>query len=102
MRSGGWLGAELLDEPRCRIADLRTFALPVRETLGFAAERFLACRRFGIVKTNTLDKAPIARASRVSNHQIKKRSLFGAAACQPDHNHVKSDPEKCGKGVILR
>ena len=57
MRSGGWLGAELLDEPRCRIADLRTFALPVRETLGFVAERFMACRRFGIVKTDTLDAA---------------------------------------------
>src|SRR5260221_12999409 len=101
MRSGGWLGAELLDEPRCRIADLRTLVLPVREMLGFAAECFLACRRFGIVKTDTLDEAPIARASRVSNHQIKKRSLFCAAACKPDHNHVKSNPEKCGTGLIL-
>src|SRR5450759_3314353 len=93
MRSGGWLGAELLDEPRCRVADLGTLALPVREALGLVAERLLACRRFGIVKTDALDKAAVARAPRIRDHQIKKRSLFGAAACQPDHNHGKSDPE---------
>jgi len=57
------------------------------------AERLLAGRRFGVVKTDALDEAAIARALRIRDHQIKKRALFGAAACQSDHNHGKANPE---------
>src|SRR3990172_10676545 len=93
MRSGSLLGVELLDEPRRRIADLGTLALPVREALSLVAERVLACRRLGIVKTDALDEAAVARALRIRDHQIKKRALFCAAACQSDHNHGKANPE---------
>src|SRR5476651_1579393 len=93
MRSGSEFRAELFNESRGRVADLCTLALPVSKTLGLIAERFLACRRFGVVKTDALDEAAIARALRISDHQIKKRTLFGAASCQSDHYHGKSDPE---------
>ena len=85
--------AELLDEARRCVAELGTLALPVSKAFGLDAERFLPLRRFGIVKTDALDETAVARALRIRDHQIKKRALFGAAACQPDHNHGKYDSE---------
>jgi hypothetical protein len=93
MRLGRGLCAELFDETGGGIANLRTFALPVSQALGRVAERFLACRPFGILKTEALDQAAISRALRICDHQIKKRTLFGAASCQPDNNHGNCDPE---------
>ena len=91
--SGSGFRAELLDEACRRVADLRTLALPVSEPLGFEAKHLLASRRFGIVKTDALYEAAVARALRIRNHQVEKRTLFGAAACQSDHYHGKPDPE---------
>src|SRR5690349_12099914 len=93
MRSGCGLRSELFDEACGSVADLRTFTLPVRQAIGLIAERFLTFRRLRVVETDALDKAAIARALGIRDHQIKKRTLFCAAPCQPDNNHGKSDPE---------
>src|ERR1035437_9246301 len=101
MRSGGFLLAELLDEARRRVADLGTLALPVGKALGLKAEPFLALGRFGIVETDALNEAAVARALRIRDHQIKKRTLFGAAACQSDHNHGKALKMRKGRDFTL-
>src|SRR4051812_38618239 len=84
---GCFLFGKLLDQAFGRITQLRALALPVGKTIIVHAERFLSLRCFGIIETDALNETPIACALRIGDHQIKKRTLLRAAACQPDYDH---------------
>src|SRR5258705_11283398 len=85
--SGGFGCTELLDEARHGVAQLRAFALPVRQARAVDTQPLLSSGRLGIVKTDALDKAAVARTARIGNHHIEERTLLGAAACQTNDDH---------------
>ena len=62
----------------------------MRETLLVQAEGFAALRRLWIVKSDTLDETAIAGTTRIGNHEIEERALFGTAARQTNHYHWNS------------
>lgn len=97
--SGGLLGTELFDEACRGVANLRTLALPVSQPISLIPKRFLTFRRLRIIKTDALDETAIAGAFGIGYHQIKKRPLLGAAACQSNHNHV-TDPENAERARV--
>ena len=97
--SGSLLGTELFYKARCGVADLRTLALPVSQPISLIPKCFLTFRRLRIIKTDALDETAIAGAFGIGYHQIKKRPLLGAAACQSNHNHV-TDPENAERARV--
>ncbi len=71
---------KLLGKTTHGIGRLRTHRLPVRQTRAVKPKRFMACGRLGIVKSDTLDKSTITGAAGIRDHNVVKRTLFGATA----------------------
>jgi hypothetical protein len=78
--SGGLLLTKLFHKTSRGSGKYCTLTLPMRETLAIDAQRFVARRRFGIIKTEALDETPVSRAARIRYNEIEEWPLLGATA----------------------
>src|SRR4029079_1157800 len=87
-RGAGGLLLATLDQLLHRVGGLRALRHPVGDAIEREAILRLVLGRLGIVETDALDEAPVARHARIGNDDVVERAVFGSATRHSYDDHL--------------